>query len=342
MGSWEDKDLAENVAADFDEIDYLSNVISLTPHKKDTVRYVSAQEAGADSGAVLFVAKGGWDKVKFSFAKPINFSADKTLYIRMKTSSTALAQMSLIFYDKDGNMLNNQPTNPHFNGSATVERLSANNNAYTRNEWFNLYLQGDMLVSAFGTGDVYAIELNTNNTTGGIYFDEIGFDTNPFVVDETIEENVVADFDELAYTKKTSLGTYTVYQAFAKFVPSGIEGANGGVIQFVSIGNTECHLGLTKAIDLSKVKSIEIRIKVEKTAEKLNLGAIDANGKKSSANITTYKTDVVTGEWMTVSLDVAKLTPVFGAEGVLNTIYLYTPSSCGNVYADYISVTPNA
>jgi hypothetical protein len=126
------------------------------------------------------------------------------------------------------------------------------------------------------------------------------------------------------------------------FVPSGIEGANGGVIQFVSGSYTECHLGLTKAIDLSKVKSIEIRIKVEKTAEQLYLGAIDANGKKSSAIITTYKTDVVTGEWMTVSLDVAKLTPVFGAEGVLNTIFLDTRTSCGNVYVDYISVTPNA
>jgi hypothetical protein len=343
MGNWVDANKAENVLADFNEKEYL-NILTLNK-PNDTLDILTgdaAEAVGADSGVLKFEAKSSWDVMVLNFTTPIKLDANETLYIRMRTSFTNVGQMSIRCYDVNGTKINAQPTNPYFDGICTFDRLSATN-SYTANEWFDFYITGKVLVTAFGTDEIAALHICTENASGTLYFDEIGFDANPFVVDNNLAENVVADYDEAAYAKNTSLGKYVVYPQFDDIVLSGVEGANGGVLKFTTGSYTTCYLGLAKEIKVSEVQSIEVRIKITSNASGLYIGAVDTDGKEGNKVITTYAPDIADGEWTTVSISAAQLASVYGADAVINSLYVYTAATtCGDVYVDQISVTPIA
>jgi hypothetical protein len=99
----------------------------------------------------------------------------------------------------------------------------------------------------------------------------------------------------------------------------------------------------SKEIDLSKVQSVEIKIKVESKADKLQIGAITADGQRKLAFASEFTSDSITnGEWVTLSLSASKFVSMFGEGASLTRLCVYGASSLGEVYVDQISVTPIA
>ena len=264
-----DREIGDNVLADFNEAGYFSSVTNISTdsscgsHALILEEDLEAEGVDAETGVLKLNAKS-YFKVKVDLQKTFKLVDIEKIYMKASYSKIASgSEFRILLFDKDGNEVGklldtpipvpNQNTLIFKNSSEFISR------GYNSNT------------------EIYAIELYC--IAGVAYFDEIGFIEDMYI-DADIDENVVADFNEEEYIFNVESFSSSSTPGAATILlgeNATAVGANSGVVAVESLSNwNNFDIKVQKPFKLGEIDSIVLKIKYS-NYQNLRFALLDAN-----------------------------------------------------------------
>ena len=331
-----DRNLGENVIADFDEKNYAEIITGREGYYQPTLLLgKDAMSTGATSGVVSLRVQN-YTRLTLSISKPFKIKdLGVGLYFKIKYADN-LRDIAFRFLDANGESLGDFRS---FGELSTVEQT---------NDWTEVKVVKTALERFFAIDkDVAVIEFTSYVTPESdadkMILDEIGIlgawtDTNK-------GENVIADFDEFEYSNFVT-GKAGYYQpSFLFGDDAAAVGADGGAVSLRMQGYGGLMINLPTPIKLADVNGLYFNVKYSNIGKisDLVINFKDAQGQNigETTPISAMTAVVNNHDWMTIRLYKDVLTPIFDAETEIHQIYLGTwvePEEISYLYLDEIGV----
>lgn len=244
---YNDINIKQNLLADFDESDYIGNLVNKSG-EKTTLVHASTSIAGANSGVLKIWAYGQYDSINVSLAKTINVDEfTGGIYIRFWVDeATAKVTNAALWVTINGK---------------EVKALSVSGQKPVANSWNYAYISRETIISTCGATKVSGLSFYVYGAAGNWYYvDEIGY--------VTATGNELLSFDDESDLCMVWGRFVTVQQLTADEAgyPTG-KGATTGVAELPQVDDgCPSQFYFKQSINTANVSAIILRMYVPKSA----------------------------------------------------------------------------